>query len=80
VLALTFNWLCAQHLVYRGLVVRNPVRVKRPASKSAMVTSALHLPRFAPATRLKPWQRFYVRFPWPPGLSRLTTSNTQCSV
>ena len=54
------NWLCAQHLVYRGLVVRNPVRVKRPASKSAMVTSVLHLPCFAPATRLKPWQRFYV--------------------
>ena len=53
--------MSAQHLVYRGLVVRSPVRIKRPGSKSAMVTSVLHLPRFAPATRLAPWQRFYVR-------------------
>ena len=51
----------AQHLVYRGLVVRNAVRVKRGGGKAGIATNVLHLPRFAPAVRLEAWQRLSVR-------------------
>lgn len=56
-----------QHLVYRGLLARNPVRLVQASGKPGRVTSVLHLPRFVPFPPLLPCQCLRVR--WVLGLA-----------
>lgn len=52
---------CAQHLVYRGLLARHPVRLIQPNGKPGRITSLLHLPRFVPFPPLLPCECLRVR-------------------
>lgn len=50
-----------QHLVYRGLLARHPVRLDPGGGKPKQSTSVLHLPRFLPFPPLLPCECLRVR-------------------
>ena len=54
--------------------------MKRGGGKAGISTNVLHLPRFAPAVRLEPWQRLSVRAAVTLCTSEPTTSCNSCPV